>query len=145
MTNKTRHTPGPWWRDDDGFIAAGADETYVTIADFDCSLDIDIDEREANKSLAIASPDMLAALEMQEMAEADPKPLDGKAISTEQGNCGELPSQKQGGSHHQRNQHQLPCGHAMPRLQERRAVQDRGHCSFYHPRRWHRSIWRRRV
>lgn len=59
------HTPGPWWRDDDGFIAAGSGESYVTIADFDCS-DLDFDEREANKALAIAAPAMLAALEASE-------------------------------------------------------------------------------
>ncbi len=56
------HTQGPWWRDDEGFIAAGSGETYVTIADGDCS-DLDIDEREANKRLIAAAPDMLAALE----------------------------------------------------------------------------------
>ena len=58
----TTHTQGPWWRDDDGFIAAGSGETYVTIADGDCS-DLDIDEREANKRLIAAAPDLLAALE----------------------------------------------------------------------------------
>lgn len=56
------HTPGPWWRDDDGFVAAGFADTYVTIADFDCCDSIDPDEREANKTLAIAAPEMLAAL-----------------------------------------------------------------------------------
>jgi hypothetical protein len=56
------HTPAPWWRDDDGFIAAGNGDTYVTIADFDCSNDIDIDEREANKDLALAAPELLEAL-----------------------------------------------------------------------------------
>ena len=55
------HTPGPYWRDDDGFIAAGNGESYVTIADCDCS-DIDIDEREANKRLFIAAPLMLESL-----------------------------------------------------------------------------------
>ena len=60
MTGK--HTPGPWWRDEDGFVAAGYGDSYVTIASFDCSNDLDPDEREANKSLGIAAPDMLAAL-----------------------------------------------------------------------------------
>ena len=64
------HTKGPWWRDDDGFIAAGSGDTYVTVADFDCGSDIDIAEREANKTLAIAAPDMLAALRAQEEASA---------------------------------------------------------------------------
>lgn len=62
MNTEQKHTQGPWWRDDDGFIAAGSGDSYVTIADFDCTHDIDIDEREANKSLATAAPDMLAAL-----------------------------------------------------------------------------------
>jgi len=60
----TKHTPGPWTRDDDGFIYAGSGETYVTLADFDCTRDLDIDEREANKSLACAAPELLAALEL---------------------------------------------------------------------------------
>ena len=59
MTSK--HTPGPWWRDDSGFVAAGSGESYVTIADFDCS-DLDICEREANKALALEAPAMVAAL-----------------------------------------------------------------------------------
>ena len=56
-------TPGPWWRDDDGFIAAGSGDSYVTIADFDCTKDLTIDEREANKTLAIAVHDLLAVLQ----------------------------------------------------------------------------------
>lgn len=63
-------TPGPWWRDDDGFIASGSDETYVTVADFDCSQDIDPDEREANKRAALALPDLLAALDRAEQENA---------------------------------------------------------------------------
>lgn len=59
---EAKHTPAPWWRDDDGFIAVGHGDTYRTLADFDCSPDIDIDEREANKALAIAAPDMLDIL-----------------------------------------------------------------------------------
>ena len=43
------HTTGKeFWRDDDGFIAAGKGDEYVTIATFNCSNDIDIAEREAN-------------------------------------------------------------------------------------------------
>lgn len=57
-----KHTPGPWWRDDDGFIAAGSGDSYVTVADFDCSPDLGPDEREANKALAIAAHTMRAAL-----------------------------------------------------------------------------------
>lgn len=56
--SKTGHTPGPWWRDDDGFIAAGNGDTYVTIADADCSR-MDIAEREANKNLIASAPELL--------------------------------------------------------------------------------------
>ena len=59
--NTVKHTPKPWWRDDDGFIAAGSGETHVIIADADCS-DMDIDEREANKALMIAAPELLEML-----------------------------------------------------------------------------------
>ena len=57
------HTPAPWWRDDDGFIASGSDKTYITVASPNCSEDIDIDEREANARLIAAAPELLAALE----------------------------------------------------------------------------------
>lgn len=60
---ETNFTPEPWWRDDDGFIAAGSGDTYVTIADFDCSKDIDVDEREANKTLCIMAPEMFKMCE----------------------------------------------------------------------------------
>jgi len=58
-----KHTPSPWWIDDDGFLAAGGGDTYVTLADFDCTPDLGIDEREANKALAAAAPELLQALE----------------------------------------------------------------------------------
>jgi hypothetical protein len=57
----SRHTPGPWWRDDDGFISAGSGDDYVTIADPQCS-DMDIDEREANARLIAAAPTMIDLL-----------------------------------------------------------------------------------
>ncbi len=60
---KLKHTPGPWWRDDDGFVASGNGDTYKTIADPNCS-DLDIDEREANCRLIAAAPEMLEALEL---------------------------------------------------------------------------------
>ena len=63
-----KHTPGPFWRDDEGFIAAGADDTYVTVADCDCSIDIGLTEREANKTLFIAALELLAALELVKQA-----------------------------------------------------------------------------
>lgn len=56
------HTPGPWWRDDDGFIASGHGDTYVTVADANCNISIDIAEREANTTLIAAAPDMFDAL-----------------------------------------------------------------------------------
>jgi hypothetical protein len=48
-------TQGELWIDDDGFIAAGRDDTYTTFADLDVSIvyAVDIDEREANKKLLI--------------------------------------------------------------------------------------------
>jgi len=57
----SKYTPGPWWRDDDGFIASGNGDTYVTVADANVN-SLDIDEREANTSLIAAAPELLAAL-----------------------------------------------------------------------------------
>jgi len=62
MKKPTQHTPGPWRRDESGFIVAGIGDTYVAVAVADCS-DTDIDEREANKSLIIAAPELLDALD----------------------------------------------------------------------------------
>lgn len=59
---KNKHTPGPWLRSVDGFVCAMIDDEEVIVADFDCSKGIDLDEREANKALAIAAPEMFAAL-----------------------------------------------------------------------------------
>ena len=59
----SKHTPGPWWLDDDGFIASGSRDTYEIIADPHCCSDIDIDEREANANLIAAAPELLEALE----------------------------------------------------------------------------------
>jgi hypothetical protein len=61
MTNAT-HTQGPWWLDDYGYIVVGSRETYVTIAEIDCSI-FRKAEREANAHLIAAAPDLLAALE----------------------------------------------------------------------------------
>lgn len=58
-------TKTPWYRDAEGFISTddpNIDVGFATIADFDCSGAISISEREANKNLAIAAPDMFAAL-----------------------------------------------------------------------------------
>ena len=62
-----RHTPGPWWPDDNGCLAAGSGDTYVTVADFNCGLPDA--EREGNRALAIASLEMLDALKA--VVEAD--------------------------------------------------------------------------
>ena len=56
------HTPGPWWIDEDGFVSSGGGDEYVTVADFDIGTNIDIMEREANKVLATAAPDLYGAL-----------------------------------------------------------------------------------
>jgi len=53
----TEHTPGPWTRDEAGFIMADGE----TIADSQCSTNLDIDEREANGTLIAAAPDLLEA------------------------------------------------------------------------------------
>lgn len=57
----TTHTPGPWWVDDDGYIAAGSGDTYVTIAEGLAPSD-NLDEITANLSLLAAAPELLAAL-----------------------------------------------------------------------------------
>ena len=49
-----KHTELELWRDDAGFIAAGYGDDYFTMADFDCSGEVDIAEREANKDRFIA-------------------------------------------------------------------------------------------
>lgn len=64
-----QHSPGPWWIDDDGFIASGSGDTYLTIAEPHC---MDSEGREseiqANAQLIAAAPELLAAL--KEMLEA---------------------------------------------------------------------------
>jgi hypothetical protein len=75
-----QHTLGPWWRDDDGFIAAGNGESYVTVADPNCS--DDLDEREANANLIAAAPQIFDALELCEAALAELSRLDDGTCST---------------------------------------------------------------
>lgn len=59
-TNNTKHTPGPWWVDDNGCVAAGHGDTYETIAIMhDWQGD---SEREANARLIAAAPELLEAL-----------------------------------------------------------------------------------
>lgn len=59
-TMKTKHTPGPWWIDDSGFIAAGSSDTYKTIADPRCMEPTpdNMPEMEANARLIAAAPEM---------------------------------------------------------------------------------------
>jgi hypothetical protein len=57
---RTQHTPGPWWVDDDGCIAAGSGESYVTVAQGLAPSD-DLDEITANLTLLAAAPDLLQA------------------------------------------------------------------------------------
>lgn len=55
----TKHTPGPWALDDDGFVYG---EGFI-VSDPHSSPEIDLDEREANARLIAAAPELLAALE----------------------------------------------------------------------------------
>jgi hypothetical protein len=50
------HTPEPWWIDDDGFIAAGAADSYCTVADPHCRPTAGYgDENEANARRIVAA------------------------------------------------------------------------------------------
>ena len=62
MKLSERLPEGPWWVDDDGFIAAGHDETYVTVADVDVN-DLDINVRELVKDAIVQTPSMVKLLE----------------------------------------------------------------------------------
>jgi hypothetical protein len=59
-----QHTSGPWWVDDDGFVASGSGDDYKTIADPRCmeprGNEAEID---ANADLIAAAPDLLDALQ----------------------------------------------------------------------------------
>lgn len=62
--NTTNHTPGPWWLDDDGFIAAGFGDEYKTIADPRCMPSQGNEsEIDGNSALIAAAPDMFDALQ----------------------------------------------------------------------------------
>ncbi len=56
------HTPGPWWVDEDGYIAAGGGDDYVTIAEILGAND-EIDVIRANAALIAAAPELLDALQ----------------------------------------------------------------------------------
>lgn len=55
-----KHTPGPWWVDDDGYVAAGSGDNYVTIAE-GLGANDDVDEIAANLCLLSAAPELLQA------------------------------------------------------------------------------------
>jgi hypothetical protein len=51
-----RHTPTPYWIDDDGFVAAGSGDSYVTVADVHCRPSADAgDEMEANAKFIVGA------------------------------------------------------------------------------------------
>jgi hypothetical protein len=67
------HTPGPWWPDDDGCIAAGGTDNYKTI----CQL-IDEEmtpfEAQSNAVLIEMAPEMYKALQkIKELAASNPE------------------------------------------------------------------------
>lgn len=63
MSEKAKHTPGPWWIDDDGCIASGHGDDYVTVADPWCMPTKDAAlEVEANARLIAAAPETLSTL-----------------------------------------------------------------------------------
>jgi len=47
-TKEDKHTELPWWVDDDGFVASGSGDTYVTVAETHCTNDLDTGEMDAN-------------------------------------------------------------------------------------------------
>jgi hypothetical protein len=52
----SKHTPEPWWLDDDGFIAAGSGDTYCTVVDPHCRpTDNYSEENEANARRIVAA------------------------------------------------------------------------------------------
>jgi hypothetical protein len=63
MNKYSQHTPGPWWIDDNGFVASGSGDDYKTIADPRCmeprGNEAEID---ANADLIAAAPDLLVEL-----------------------------------------------------------------------------------
>lgn len=55
-----RQTPGPWWLDEDGCIAAGSGDSYKTVAQV---LDTDNQsETQANRCLLATAPELLEML-----------------------------------------------------------------------------------
>jgi hypothetical protein len=60
MSTQDQPTPGPWWLDDEGYIAAGSGESYVTIAE-PIGVDMPATQSEANARLIAAAPELLLA------------------------------------------------------------------------------------
>ena len=60
----SRHTPGPWWRDEDGFIASGSGDTYRTVADPHCMTPNpdNVYEMDANARLIAKAPELVKAI-----------------------------------------------------------------------------------
>ncbi len=58
----TKHTPGPWWVDDDSCVASGHGDDYKTVAEVFRNDGIDTATRKANADLIAAAPDLLEAL-----------------------------------------------------------------------------------
>lgn len=62
MNMNTKHTPGPWSYDSEGYVYGG--EQGLIITDPSCSNpDISADQNEANARLIAAAPELLTALE----------------------------------------------------------------------------------
>ena len=66
-----KHTPEPWWIDDDGFVAAGGGDSYTTVADTHNTYDLNKDANAARIVACVnaceginpdAVSDLLAAL-----------------------------------------------------------------------------------
>lgn len=87
MTQATKHTPGPWRynRDESGLngytvnaLMPGHEDEYETLAEIAVSEDMTLTQEEAegmadaNARLIAAAPELLEALEWQDMADADP-------------------------------------------------------------------------
>ena len=70
---KTQHTPGPWFIDDNHFIASA----LSLIADPQCNLRMDAKEVAANARLLAAAPQLLAACKIALGQLEGSKPLSG--------------------------------------------------------------------
>jgi hypothetical protein len=72
MTSITKHTPGPWEANGSTVVANKASFRAL----FDCKplrMTLSAEECAANARLIAAAPELLEALQYQEMADADPE------------------------------------------------------------------------